>query len=119
MFLTVGLSAAAGCGSRTGLLVPESEGESSPDAASDSERPEGDSAAGGGDGGVFCSLYLGVVSSCDAGAQAGPVQRCTADFPTCAEPPGFSMWGCCVANPPNGLNNCVYNQVLDAAGACM
>ena len=32
----------------------------------------------------FCSLNAGVVSSCDAGPDAGPIIRCNHEYPMCA-----------------------------------
>jgi hypothetical protein len=93
------------CGARTGLDPLPGEGGRTRDAA---EEPGDGGETDGGSG--LCSMYEGPVGSCDAGHDAGPIQRCVenAGFETtCAMyfPP---VWGCCVVEPPNGLNTCFY-----------
>jgi hypothetical protein len=111
------LASTAACGAHTGFdyVQPSAGGAGRAEAGADADdgaASEGD--AGGGGDGVLCSLYAGPVASCDAGTAAGPVQRCPSHYPVCAEefPP---LWGCCIANPPGGMDNCIYQQELDAA----
>jgi hypothetical protein len=120
----------SGCGTRTSLLVPdqsaegEGEGDSGvsmqdgSDASTSADAPEIDF-----DAGIHCSLHSGPVASCDAGAAAGPVQLCNAHFSECIrvfEPGGnvpYGQFGCCLANPPERVNQCMGWQSVD--GGCM
>jgi hypothetical protein len=115
------------CGARTGLDVPDAMPS---DASVDAESHEsgstldgaGKSGADGNasQGGVLCSLYAGPVDSCDAGGDVGPIQRCTPVFSLCttnaiefpAPQQNPNWWGCCVANPPGGHDNCVYVPIV-------
>jgi hypothetical protein len=107
------------CGTRTGLLLAEQNTETQGDSIQDASTAAdvgGDDAYEGG--GVFCALYAGPVASCDAGAAAGPVQRCNTDTPysKCTrifEPGGDKpdgQWGCCWPDPPEGVNECLDRQ---------
>jgi hypothetical protein len=101
-----------GCGARTGLFAPNDTG-----SPAQTGTDGGNESSSSADGGTLCSLYEGPVDSCDAGPAAGPVQRCPASFSVCASEFGDGKWGCCVANPVDGENNCIYQQVLEAG--CM
>jgi hypothetical protein len=114
-----------GCGTRTGLLLSDQNGEatadSTQDASTNNPAPTGDdNTASEEDGGVFCSLYAGPVGSCDAGPDAGPVQRCDTSSPysKCIRifrPGGdvpYGQWGCCWPDPPENVNQCLDRQFL-------
>jgi hypothetical protein len=113
-----------GCGTRTGLLVPEQgaqgEGDSLGDASSDASDAA-DAAEEPVFSGVRCSLYSGPVDSCDASASAGPVQDCTGDYSVCVRvfAPGsgvpYGQWGCCLPKPPENVPQCLDRQFLDAS----
>jgi hypothetical protein len=120
--------ALSGCGTRTALLLPDQNAET--------EAPAGDSTEDASfsaiavvsveDAGVFCSLYSGPVESCDAPAEAGPVQRCdtSSPFSKCIRifrPGGdvpYGQWGCCWPDPPEGVNQCLDRQFFRDA-SCM
>jgi hypothetical protein len=108
------VGATSACGDRTGLLLLADD--SAPDSSGTF-----DGAEEGEDGafteGVLCSLNAGPVGSCDAGPAAGPVQRCTMNFPVCTntEFPGRG-WGCCERNPPDNRYDCLFQQFLIDAG---
>jgi hypothetical protein len=43
----------------------------------------------------YCALYSGPVDASDQ-ADAGPIERCTAQYPTCSAPaPESPGWQCC------------------------
>jgi len=124
--LVAGLACVAGlggCGTRTGLLL---------DTDPNAKNGEGDGVQGGADAalddagdpdvdaGVHCALNVGPVSSCDAGASAGPVQLCSGKYAACVrvfEPDSgvpWGDWGCCMANPPENVPQCQERQFFDA-----
>jgi hypothetical protein len=108
---------AGACGARTGLFTAQAEDEKDAAAADgalpDAGSGEGDAEGEGGAGG-YCSLYEGPVASCDAGAAAGPVQRCAPPTPVCTQmaSPG---WGCC---DTRHMQACSWSQFLPDA-SCM
>ncbi len=109
ILLSAAVSGVGACGDRTELLAVREASGGDLDGAIDD-------GAYSADGGILCSLYAGPVDSCDAGAAAGPVQRCTAEFSRCSDTdiPGEG-WGCCIPNPGGDHNDCTYTQFLDDA----
>jgi hypothetical protein len=81
--------------------------------ASASDGADAGNVESDGGAGQLCSLYEGPVSSCDAGAAAGPVQRCTSVTPVCT-PMASPGWACC--NTAH-LQTCAWLQFDDAS--CM
>jgi hypothetical protein len=119
--LAVGLL--CGCGTRTGLLVPEQGAEGQGDSVVDASTDATDAADAAEEpvfSGVRCSLYSGPVDSCDASASAGPVQDCTGNYSVCIRvfEPGsgvpYGQWGCCLPKPPENVPQCLDRQFLDA-----
>lgn len=107
LLLAVTLGAAA-CGGKTTQGASDAAVVSNGDARPPDDAPTNDGGAAGGN--VYCSLWRGPVSSCDAGPDAGPVQICYAGggAPICGQlamdPP--IVWGCCTDHQP--LDSCVY-----------
>src|ERR1700693_3420692 len=95
--LSLGLGA---CGARTGLYADERTTDAAPRDGANAQLGDG----GGREPSVYCALKVGPVDSCDAGPDAGPVQRCYEVFPYCINRGGYG-WGCCVS--PAFLN-CVW-----------
>jgi hypothetical protein len=101
------LVAFSACGARTGLGVLEGDIDARDAAEDEAQLGDGPTADGGGG---WCSLYEGPIASCDASPAAGPIQRCVEMGPyatTCLNY-GGAQWGCCIVNPPNGLESCYY-----------
>ena len=99
-----------GCGARTGLDESGDAGARKAGPGAPGEPPGSWAVDGGPFGaysGVLCSLHAGPVDSCDAGAAAGPAQRCNWLFPICSNqfPPN---WGCCSTNDVGGEVVCGY-----------
>jgi hypothetical protein len=127
-YAAIGAALAAGCGTRTALLVPDdgftaygggADGEPEEQDASvvDSSSPPADGPYGDV---VYCSLFAGQVRSCDAGRDAGTVERCTGGYTDCIKVtvPGDGsprgLFGCCIPDPPEGVSQCIDRQLLDA-----
>jgi hypothetical protein len=106
------------CGARTGLGVLQGE-ISGPRDAAEEDATVGDGSAMEGGGG-WCAMNTGPVASCDAGPDVGPIQRCreVGGYPTSCEYYFPPVWGCCIINPPNGLNQCFEPAAAPAADRC-
>jgi hypothetical protein len=85
-----------GCGARTGFDVDTVP--TAPSATGTNTSPAIPGAQGTEDG-VFCAFNAGPVSSCDAPAADGPVQRCSPRSRHCLNIAG--QWGCCSGDSNN------------------
>jgi hypothetical protein len=109
--------ASCACGARTGFGALQSV-IGARDAAEEDQTGSDGSAADGGGG--WCSENLGPVGSCDAGPNAGFIQRCVdgSNYTTTCLNYGEPIWGCCVVNPPDGLESCFYPPAATPENRC-